>query len=86
MKNFHLVVSTPDGTVFDGQAQDLSLRATLGELAVRAGHIPFVTAIVPGTIRITTESGQRCFSCADGILSVGGDGTTTLLCSAAKQA
>ncbi len=85
MKTFHLVVSTPDGTVFDGQAQDLSLRATLGELAVRAGHIPFVSAIVPGVIRITTAAGEKRYSCADGILSVDRD-TTTLLCSAAKEA
>ena len=68
---------------FEEILRERKMRAN--ELAVRAGHIPFVSAIVPGVIRITTEAGEKRYSCADGILSVDRD-TTTLLCSAAKEA
>ena len=45
MNEYHLTVSTPSGTVFDGDAVFLSLRGAGGDLAVMAGHIPFVTTV-----------------------------------------
>ena len=45
MKNYHLIISTPDGNVFDGEAAMLTVRGSEGELAVLAGHIPFITAV-----------------------------------------
>jgi len=52
MNTYHLLVSTPDGNKVDSDVYELSLRATEGDVAVLAGHIPFVTAVVPGECRI----------------------------------
>ena len=46
MKTFKLIISSPEGNVFDGEATMLSLRGIEGELAVMAGHVPFITVIV----------------------------------------
>ena len=46
MKTFRLIVSSPDGNKFDGEAVKLDVRGTEGELAIMAGHIPFVTSLV----------------------------------------
>ena len=51
MNTYKLVVSTPDGSVFDDEATTLVVRGTEGELAVMAGHIPFITAVKPGKCR-----------------------------------
>ena len=45
MKTFRLVVSSPDGNKFDGEAIKFDVRAAEGELAVMAGHIPFMTSV-----------------------------------------
>ena len=48
MKTFPLKISSPEGDLFNGEAVMFSARGTEGELAVMAGHIPFVTSVKPG--------------------------------------
>lgn len=58
MNAFSLTISTPDGKLFDGSITRLSLRGTEGELAVMAGHIPFVTAVRPGEFHLDLPDGS----------------------------
>ena len=37
MKTFLLIISTPDGEMFNGEAVNISLRGVEGDLAVMAG-------------------------------------------------
>ena len=46
MKTFPLTISSPDGDLFRGDVEMLIVRGTEGDLAVMAGHVPFVTAVV----------------------------------------
>ena len=79
MKSFTLKISTPDGNVYDAPATRITLRGCEGELAVLAGHVPFVTAIKPCDCRIELESGEERIGHTDGgILSVSADGVTLL--------
>ena len=57
MKLFRLQVASPDGMKFERDVRQLSVRGICGELAIMAGHIPFVTALAPGECRIYTENG-----------------------------
>ncbi|MBO5338576.1 MAG: F0F1 ATP synthase subunit epsilon [Clostridia bacterium] len=52
MKAFHLTISSPDGNIFDGDIYKLDVRGVEGELAIMAGHIPFVTSIKSAPIRV----------------------------------
>lgn len=71
MNEFNLTISTPAGTVFEGRATQVSVRGTEGELAVLAGHIPFVTALVPAECRIYLPDGSlRTFKCGGGLINV----------------
>ncbi len=55
MKSFLLKISSPDGDVFCGDAIKLSVRGTEGDLAVMAGHIPFVSYVKPCDCKIQLE-------------------------------
>ena len=80
MKTFKLTVSTPLGNEFQGEIMELSLRGTEGSLAVRAGHIPFMTATRAGEIRITdAEANDIIAEASDGLLTVSREETTLLL-------
>lgn len=71
MKNFKLQIAAPDGLRYDGDAVQLSVRGIGGELAVLAGHIPFVTALQSGECRVYTEEGRiRRANCTGGMLMV----------------
>ena len=55
---FPLTVSTPDGDVFKKNAVMLSLRGSEGDLAILAGHVPFVTTVRAGACKIVRPDGS----------------------------
>ena len=79
MKSFALTISTPEGNAFDGEAVMISVRGTEGQLAVMAGHIPFVTSVKPCECKMETEDGEvRLGRTGGGILNVSHDKVTLL--------
>lgn len=72
MNIFHLQVVSPDGIFFDGQVKQVSLRTIVGDIAILAGHIPYVTAIGMGECRVYTENTEqpRRAACIGGFINV----------------
>ena len=79
MKSFKLTVSSPDGHKFLGEVVKLDVRGVFGDLAIMAGHVPFVTSLVkcPCTLWIS-EDEKRTATCDGGLLSVDSNGVTLL--------
>ena len=83
MNTFRLIVASPDGNLFDGEVCMLTVRGSEGELAVLAGHVPFVTTVVPCDVKIELpdeDAADRIGHTDGGLLSVSRD-TVTLLSS-----
>ena len=79
MSTFPLLISSPDGDLFRGDAEMLILRGTEGDLAVMAGHVPFVTAVVRGNcVILTAEEVRREGIIEEGLLTVDKDQVTVL--------
>lgn len=81
MNTFRLIITSPDGPFYDGDAYMLSLRGTDGDLAILANHIPFITAVQPGSCKILLpDETEKRGTVDSGILSVSHN-TATLLTS-----
>ena len=78
MTPFHLKIVTPDGLLFDGQAEELIVRTTSGDLGILAGHINCVAPLGMGRATIITEGQKRYAACIGGLISVNG-GTVNLV-------
>ena len=79
MSTYPLIISSPDGDLFRRDAEMLILRGTEGDLAIMAGHIPFVTAVVRGNCVVVTGDGERKEGIIEeGILTVDKDKATVL--------
>lgn len=79
MSTYPLIISSPDGHIFKGEVVKLILRGAAGDLAVLAGHIPFVTSVSPGDCRVEFPDGTEKVGHTDGgILSVTKENTTLL--------
>ena len=79
MKNYHLIISTPAGNVFDGEAAMLTVRGSEGDLAVLAGHIPFITSVKECEAGIIfADNSEKRAKIGGGILTVGNNATTLL--------
>ena len=70
MATFKLQIVTPDGLMFDGEAESLVVRTTEGDVCVLPRHINFVTALGMGEAKIRTPEGERRAACIGGMLSV----------------
>ena len=79
MSTFPLRISSPDGDLYRGDAEMLILRGTEGDLAIMAGHTPFVTAVVHGNCVIIAAEGERKEGVIEeGLLTVDKDQVTVL--------
>jgi F-type H+-transporting ATPase subunit epsilon len=77
MKAFHLTVSSPDGNKFDGDVVKFDVRGVEGELAIMAGHTPFVTSVMSAPCAVwLDENTKKNAVCDGGLLTVGIHGTT----------
>lgn len=75
MADFQLKIVSPDGVFFDGEARQLSLRSIDGDVAVLAGHIPYLTAVGIGECRVYIGDDEpRRAACCGGLLNVTKDG------------
>lgn len=78
MTPFQLKIVTPDGLQFEGQAEQLTVRTTSGDMGILAGHINCVAPLGMGRATVVTEGKRRYAACIGGMLSVL-DGKVTLV-------
>ena len=79
MKEFNLRISSPEGDLFLGDIVKLNLRASGGDIAIMAGHIPFISYVKPGLCSLELADGtERKFELDGGVLTVGREKTILL--------
>ena len=70
MNPFPLKIVTPDGLQFDGQAEELIVRTTSGDMGIMAGHINCVAPLGMGLATVIVDGQRRYAACIGGVLSV----------------
>ena len=79
MNTFQLNISSPDGKIFEDTVARITVRGTEGDLAVMAGHVPFITSVRPGECVLHMEDGTiRHGHTEGGLLTVAREGVTFL--------
>ena len=78
MNTFSLTIVTPDGLRYEGQAEELIVRAVSGDMGILAGHINCVAPLGMGRATVVINGQKRYAACIGGILSVT-DGKVTLV-------
>lgn len=72
MTPFRLKIVTPDGVKFDGEAEELIVRTTTGDIGILAGHINCVAALGMGRATVICDGAKRYAACIGGMVSVVG--------------
>lgn len=86
MKTIKVSVVTPNGPVFEQDAEMISVRAQSGELGILPGHIPMVAPLQIGALRIkTTAKETELVAISGGFVEVRPD-AVTVLAQSAEQA
>lgn len=78
MTPFSLKIVTPDGIRFDGQAEELIVRTTTGDMGFLAGHMNCCAPLGMGRATVVADGVKRYAACIGGMVSVV-DGAVSLV-------
>ena len=76
MNSFSLKIVTPDGLFYDGNAEELIVRTTAGDLGLLAGHVNCVAALGMGRATVVIDGQKRHAACIGGMVSMVGGAVT----------
>ena len=68
-----VTVISPDGSIFDGEAESLQVPAYDGQVGILPHHAPFMTLLGEGTLQVRVAGGERAFTVHGGFLQVVGN-------------
>ena len=78
MTSFPLKIVTPDGLIYDGNAEMVIVRTITGDMAFLAKHINCVAPLGMGCATVIIDGNKRHAACIGGMISVT-DGNVTLV-------
>ncbi|WP_018923165.1 F0F1 ATP synthase subunit epsilon [Salsuginibacillus kocurii] len=78
MQTMNVNVVTPDGRVYDGDVEMVSVRAQSGELGILPRHIPMVAPLAVGAVRLKEGNRIQLVSVSGGFLEVRQEQVTIL--------
>ena len=70
MTPFTLKIVTPDGLIYDGQAEKLIVRTSGGDVCILARHMDYVAPLGMGMAIVEADGKRRSAACIGGMLSV----------------
>ena len=70
MTSFNLKIVTPDGLIYDGEAENLIVRTTGGDVCILARHMDYVAPLGMGQAIVEAGGNRRSAACIGGMLSV----------------
>lgn len=73
MSALHVEIVTPRKIAWKGEAQDVQAPGELGEFGVLPRHIPFLTVLAPGVVKVKTDAGLKRFQVGAGFAEAGPD-------------
>jgi F-type H+-transporting ATPase subunit epsilon len=84
-RKLHVDIVTVEGRRFKGDADFVVAPGSEGELGILPQHIPLLTFLQPGTVKVRNDSDEQFFFVSGGFLEVRPD-EVTVLADAAERA
>ncbi len=79
-RSFHLEIRTPEKLIYEGDVTSVQAPGVEGNFQILAGHIPFLTALDVGEIRIRESSdASQLMATTGGVFEVLRTGVTALV-------
>ena len=83
-KQLELKIVTPEKVVYDGFVESVSFPTVEGEITILPNHIPIISAIKPGELKIKKEGSYEYFSVTKGVIEMDGKMITVLIDAAER--
>ena len=84
-ENMHLVVMSPEKTLFDGKVSYVRLPGSKGEFTVFINHAPLISSLDAGMIEFESEKTKTQIAVTSGFVEVNNNKISTCVTEAPKQ-
>ena len=78
-RNFHVEIRTPEQLIYEGDVMSIRAPGVEGNFEVLAGHLPFLTALDVGEIRLRESETPQLMAISGGVFEVLRTGVTALV-------
>lgn len=84
MADLRLKVATPERVLYDGSVTQVSLPTPMGEITILPNHIPLVSVVSPGELRIKIDGHETPLAVSSGVVEISHN-TITVLADTAER-
>jgi F-type H+-transporting ATPase subunit epsilon len=85
MATLKLEIVTPEAKIFSQDVEVVYVPGVEGELGILPKHIPLMTMIKPGELRVTSQGKDTFMAVGDGFVEVTGESVTVLTDMAVEE-
>ena len=85
MAKIHLKIMTPERVVFEDSVDSISAMTQSGEITILPNHIPLVSALRAGEMRLKDGATESHLAVSTGLLEVRGNNEVVILADTAKE-
>lgn len=85
MSSLNVSIVTPDGPVYEGNANMVIARTKAGELGILYGHVPLVAPLNIDIVRIKSEDSEEWVAVNGGFMEVNGEEVNILADTAERE-
>lgn len=85
MSTIHFKIATPDRVVYENDVNQVTIPTKAGEITVLANHIPMVSVVKSGELRISANGEILPHYVAGGTLEIRSDNTMVLLADVSER-
>lgn len=86
MGTLKLKIATPEKIIYENDILQVSIPTTTGEITVLPHHIPLVSVLIAGELKIRDVSGDQVIAVAGGFLEIRGNNEVIILADNAERA
>ena len=79
-------IATPESVVYEDEIFQVSIPTAAGEITVLPNHIPLVSILQAGELKITDKDGEQPFAISSGFLEIKSDNEIVILADSAERA
>lgn len=85
-RNLNIQITTPERIVYKAEVEQISLPTTTGEITILPHHLPLVSVLSQGEIRVIEAGKELFFACSGGFVEIKPDNSVIILADNAERA
>ena len=86
MNTIHFKIATPEKVIYENDVIKVSIPTTTGEITILPNHIPLVSIVQAGELKISDAMGDQVIAVSSGFLEVRANNEVIILADNAERA